>query len=194
MRIYYDAELPTRTGLTAGSPRWLHLERFIDACAAENLITVLEVGSGAGHDGILLGAAGLGYTGVDLSAVGTELCRGQGLQAVQASATALPFKDGSFDAVWTMSTLMHLPGEGMEEALREIHRVMRPAGLLEVGVWGADTDGVRIDDRDRYFRQRTDRRLKELVSDIGRLVAFETWDYLPGGGHYQWAQVRVNAS
>lgn len=93
-----------------------------------------------------------------------------------------------------MSTLMHLPGEGMEEALREIRRVMRPAGLLEVGVWGADTDGARIDGRGRYFRQRTDRRLKELVTDIGRLMAFETWDYLPGGGHYQWAQVSANAS
>ena len=193
MRAFYDNELPTRAGLAAGSPRRLRLERFVAACVAERLHAVLEVGSGAGHDGRLISAAGLGYTGVDLSAVGVDLCRAQGLDAVQASAIALPFKDGSFDAGWTMSTLMHLPGDGIEHALRELRRVIRPGGLLEVGVWGADSDGARIDDRGRYFRQRTDRHLQQLVAEVGDLLAFETWDYQLGGGHYQWARVAVSS-
>jgi SAM-dependent methyltransferase len=193
MRAFYDIELPTRAGLAAGSPRRLRLERFVAACVTERLHSVLEVGSGAGHDGSLIRAAGLGYTGVDLSAVGAALCRARGLDAVQASATALPFKDGSFDAGWTMSTLMHLPGDDIEQALRELRRVIRPGGLIDVGVWGADTDGTRIDDQGRYFRHLTDLHLQELVVKIGDLQAFETWDYLPGGGHYQWARVVVTS-
>lgn len=193
MRTFYDNELPTRTALAAGSPRRLRLERFVAACVAERVQAVLEVGSGAGHDGSLIRAAGLGYTGVDLSAVGADLCRAQGLNAVQASAIALPFKDQSFDAGWTMSTLMHLPGDGIEQALHELRRVIRPGGMFEVGVWGADSDGTRIDDRGRYFRHRTDRHLQEVVAEVGNLVAFETWDYLPGGGHYQWVRVAVGS-
>ena len=191
LRAFYDGELPSRTGPVAGSPRRRHLERFIAACATRTSGVVLEVGSGAGHDGGLLHAAGLGYTGVDLSAVGAGLCRARGLDAVQASATALPFRDRSFDAAWTMSTLMHLPGAGMEQALGEIRRVLRPGGLLEVGVWGAAVDGTRTDERGRFFRQRTDRDLQELLAGFGELVAFETWDHRPGGGHYQWARLVV---
>ena len=193
MRAFYDNELPTRTGLASGSPRRLRLERFIDVCVTERLDAVLEVGSGAGRDGRLISAAGLRYTGVDLSAVGADLCSAQSLDGVQASAIALPFKDRSFDAGWTMSTLMHLPGDDIEQALGELRRVLRPGGLLEVGVWGADTDGIRIDDRGRYFRRRTDRHMQELVAGIGTLLAFETWDYLPGGGHYQSARVVVSS-
>jgi SAM-dependent methyltransferase len=98
------------------------------------LESVLEVGCGAGHDGRLI-RAGLAYTGVDLSAVGVGLCAGLSLHAVQASAINLPFRNRSFDAGWTMSTLMHLPGNDINVALNELGRVIRPGGLLEVGVW-----------------------------------------------------------
>jgi len=35
------------------------------------------------------------------------------------------------------------------------------------------------------FRHRTDRDLQELLAEVGDLLAFDTWDYLTGGGHYQ---------
>jgi hypothetical protein len=35
-----------------------------------------------------------------------------------------------------MSTHMHLPGNDINVALTELGRVIRPGGLLEVGVWG----------------------------------------------------------
>lgn len=191
MRDYYDGELPTRAGLAPGSRRSQRLEDFVDACQRRQLNSVLEVGSGAGHDGKVISAAGIGYTGADLSAVGVGLCSELGLRAVQASATALPFRDRVFDAGWTMSTLMHLPGEDIVVALAELGRVIRPGGLLEVGVWGAEKVGTRIDDRGRYFRQRTDDQMRVLCAHVGEVVAFATWDYLAGGGHYQWARVLV---
>lgn len=155
---------------------------------------MLEVGAGAGHDGAFVHEADLAYTGVDLSAVGARLCKTRGLEAVQASATALPFGADSFDAAWSMSTLMHLPGEDILAALHELHRVVRPGGLLEIGVWGADVDGVYIDDQGRHFRQRTDAQIAELLRQVGNLVAFKTWNHLSGGGHYQWGRVVVSGS
>lgn len=192
MQAFYDEELPRRNGVTVGSPRRAHLEQFVETCRSRGLRAALEVGAGGGHDGAVIQMAGFGYTGVDLSSVGVRLCRTRGLDGVQASATALPFAADSFDAAWSMSVLMHLPGEDMLVALRELHRVVRPGGLVEVGVWGADADGVFVDDAGRYFRYRTDGRMAEMLGQIGALVAFETWDHLKGGPHYQWGRMVVS--
>jgi SAM-dependent methyltransferase len=191
MRDYYDAELPTRVDPPPGSCRSSRLRDFVRVCQVLRLGAVLEVGSGAGRDGRVMPAAGLGYTGVDLSAVGVRLCNELGMRAVQASATALPFKSRAFDAAWTMSTLMHLPGDDIQLALSELGRVIRPGGLLEVGVWGADESRIRIDDHGRYFRHRTDDEMRDLFSEIGEVVGFATWDHLAGGSHYQWARLRM---
>lgn len=191
MRVHYDSELPTRTQPPPTSDRSRRLREFIDECGTRQLQSILEVGCGAGHDGKVMRAAGLGYTGADLSAVGVELCARSSLHAVQASAVNLPLRSRSFDAGWTMSTLMHLPGDDIDLALAELGRVIRPGGLLEVGVWGADELHTRIDDHGRYFRHRTDDQLQQLLSRIGEVVAFETWEPFPDTGHYQWARVLI---
>jgi SAM-dependent methyltransferase len=124
------------------------------------------------------------------------LCAGLSLHAVQASAINLPFRNRSFDAGWTISTLMHLPGNDINLALTELGRVIRPGGLLEVGVWGADELHTRIDDHGRYFRLRTDDQLQGLLSGIGQVVAFETWDRFQtpavttNGLGYRWVMRR----
>lgn len=195
MRSYYDAELRGRTAQAPDSPRSLRLADFVDVCRTRRLTSVLEVGSGAGHDARVLGAAGLRYTGVDLSAVGVALAGRLGLQAVEASAVALPFRDEVFDAAWSMSTLMHLPGEDIVVALGELARVVRPGGLLEVGVWGAEEEAKTwFDDQGRHFRLRTDVQMTELLAGVGDVEAFATWDHRPNGGHYQWARVTVGVS
>lgn len=191
MRDYYDAELRSRADRPLTSERGTHLSDFVTECRARYLSSVIEVGCGAGRDGQTMVTHDFDYTGIDLSAVGVEVCQGFGLSAVQASAIDLPFSDRSFDAGWTMSTLMHLPGDDIKLALAELARVIRPGGLLEIGVWGADEPRVRIDDDGRYFRSRTDHQLRELLSAIGDVEAFETWSRFADTGHYQWARVKI---
>ena len=192
LRRFYDVELVDRAARPLGEDRESHLHDFVDRCLGERRTRVLEVGCGAGRDGTPMARAGLGYVGVDLSATGVAVCRRLGLLAAQASATALPFADRSVDVAWSMSTLMHLPGDGMDRALAELGRVVVPGGILEIGVWGKDVDGHRFDSHGRYFRHRTDDEVRRMLGAAGEVDAFETWDHLDDdGAHYQWARVRV---
>ena len=52
----------------------------------------------------------------------------------QGDATALPFEDGSFDAVLSQFALMYFPDRIV--ALTEMVRVLRPGGRLTIAVWG----------------------------------------------------------
>lgn len=153
---------------------------------------MLEVGCGPGRDGAALDAAGFEYTGVDLSPVAARICREQGLSAREADATSLPFATDSFDAAWSMSTLMHLPGDGFAQAIDELKRVVRPGGMVEIGVWGDVQDNERPHPGDgRYFRRRTDGNLRAELEVLGVVVDFDTWAWSDGGMHYQWARVEV---
>ena len=50
------------------------------------------------------------------------------------SATELPFDDGSFDVVFCQQGLQYFPDRG--KAMREMRRVLAPAGRLAANVWG----------------------------------------------------------
>ena len=86
---------------------------------------MLDVGCGEGElarhlpDGAWLG--------VDSS---REMLTRAPAPAVLADAAALPFPDGSFDAVALLYVLYHL--QEPASALSEAHRVLRPGGLLAV--------------------------------------------------------------
>ncbi|HET7801140.1 MAG TPA: class I SAM-dependent methyltransferase [Humibacillus xanthopallidus] len=191
LRSYYDQEMARRAERPLGEERERRLADFVRLCRDAGLSSVVEVGCGAGRDGTVLAAAGLAYRGLDLSTAAVELCRGLGLDAVEGVATELPYDADEFDAGWSMSTLMHLPGDGLERALAELHRVIRPGGVLEVGVWGAEEKREWTDPDGRYFLSRTDEDVRALLSAVGHVTAFDTWSSFADGGHYQWARVVV---
>ncbi len=66
-------------------------------------------------------------------AVGLDISRGmlgqahaRGLSVLAGSATDLPFKDESFDLVYSFKVLAHV--QAIEQAMREVARVLRPGG------------------------------------------------------------------
>lgn len=192
LRAHYDAtEMHQRATRPLGEDRSHALDRFLEQLRVRELRSVLEVGCGAGRDGATIQGAGFGYSGVDLSPAAVQHSNDRGLRAMEADATSLPFDSGSFDAAWSMSTLMHLPGDDFATALDEISRVVRPGGLIEVGLWGHTQNRNWTAPDGRYFRHRTDDDLQTELTRLGTLVDFGTWEWIEDGGHYQWARVVV---
>lgn len=89
---------------------------------------VLEAGCGTGL--LLSRIAGIASeaVGVDLSSGMLAHAQARGLDVVQGSVTALPFRDASFDTVCSFKVLAHVPD--IDGALRELARVTRPGGHL----------------------------------------------------------------
>src|SRR5580704_18278516 len=96
--------------VTHGIPA--EVDRFV---ATANLKDkkVLEVGAGSG----LLQDAVADYTGLDISATARRFFH---KPFVQASATDMPFPDNTFDGMWTIWVLEHIPNP--EKALMEMRR------------------------------------------------------------------------
>ncbi len=96
--------------------------------------TLLDVGCGSGQTMTWFRARWPGWrtVGLDVAREGlTAAHHGVGQRVFGASALDLPLPTASVDAVITLDVLQHLPfGGGDERALREMHRVLRPGGLV----------------------------------------------------------------
>ena len=94
---------------------------------------MLDVGCGSGQTMAWFRSLYPGWetAGVDVSPEAVAAARQTGAAVSSASALGLPFADRSVDLVITLDVFQHLPLRGGDlVALAEIHRVLRPGGLL----------------------------------------------------------------
>ena len=111
-------------------------------------LKVLEVGCGLGTDGAQFAEAGADYTGIDLTDAAVELARKRfelfdlSGKFQTADAENLPFEDNTFDVVYSHGVLHHTPDT--RQALREIHRVLRPGGRAIVMLYHRDSYNYRV--------------------------------------------------
>ena len=93
---------------------------------------VLDLGCGAGVPMTKALGAGRRVTGVDLSTRQLELARAAVPEAtfVQADMTRLALPASSLDAVTAFYSLTHLPQAELPGLLADIHRWLRPGGVL----------------------------------------------------------------
>jgi len=99
---------------------------------------VLDIGCGTGGNLKWLAryVGGSKIVGIDIAPKALEFCRIHHHRLLaQASATALPFAAELFDLVTSFDVLVQIPGDDADgQALREMHRVLRPGGIAFVRV------------------------------------------------------------
>ena len=184
---YYDAESANRDLLTTEGRRLSGRLRAISSILPKAPARVLDIGSGPGRDCEALIAVGIAVTAIDLSFENATRCVGHGARALVGTAGSLPFRSATFDAIWSMSVLMHVTDHAIAATLRELRRVLRPGGVAVLGTWGrsaGDTTRNEVDS-DRNFFRRSDLEWKSLlISNLGDIEHYENWPY-------QWAEVRA---
>jgi trans-aconitate methyltransferase len=114
-------------GLAGGVVDWL---------GAQPAEQILDLGCGDGQLTVRLMESGAGVRGVDASEQMVKAARARGVMADAANAEALPFPDGSFDAVFSNAALHWVRDQ--DAMMREVHRVLRPGGrfVAEMGGQG----------------------------------------------------------
>jgi SAM-dependent methyltransferase len=136
-------------------------------------LDILDVGSGGSFLPVYLGvSAGCRVVSIDLADprdTGADAWRrslngwsrrngGRSLPTAftRCDAGRLPFRDASFDRVFVVSTIEHMPGEGDSVAAREIGRVLRPGGLAVISVpvgWAGMRETASSADSEFFERQ-----------------------------------------
>lgn len=96
--------------------------------------SILDAGCGSGDLMQRLTADGGVCEGVDLSSAFVAMAQRQNLQVCQGSIHELPHEADCFDAGVANYVLPYLPPAGQYLALRELHRVLRPGGVVVISV------------------------------------------------------------
>jgi len=114
----------------AGKMRWARRVKMLSNHLGPGM-SVLELGCGAGYFTRELARSGADIVAVDVSPELLEMaradCSAKNVRYEIQNACALSYPDAAFDSVVGSSVLHHLE---IKEAVREIHRVLKPRGTI----------------------------------------------------------------
>lgn len=145
-------------------------DTFIKRFAQEVQGLVLDVGSGSGRDAGILREAGLHVVCLDASESMVQLTEKKGFESICADFAFIPFEDNAFDAVWCYTSLLHIPKEQVGMALKEVSRVLKPNGVLGLGLIEGNTEGRKEGDNmkpARYFAYYQKDEIEHLLKEAG---------------------------
>ena len=143
------------------------IDDLLEAARIGPVMCVLDLACGPGFISAAIAELGAQPVGLDFSSAMVELARAghPHIRFEEGEAEALPFADGSFDAVIGNFGIHHVPDP--VRALREAHRVLRPDGRVAFTAWTAPGENIAW------------RLLYDAISAHGDLGAANT--PLPGG-------------
>lgn len=175
---------------------WKLVERqqFLALLQQEGKTTLLEIGAGTGKDSLFFQQNGLHVVCTDLSPAMVALCREKGLEAYEMDFLHLDFAPASFDAIYALNCLLHVPTAALPVVLQNIRDLLRPSGLFFLGVYGGfEKEGVNEQDYHvppRFFSFHTDEFMRDAVAPYFDLVAFKAIDLPKRSAHFQSMTLR----
>jgi SAM-dependent methyltransferase len=178
LRAAYDRNADERERNTTET--WKQDERsaFLARLQAEQRQTLLEIGSGPGKDSLYFQEQGLDVTCTDLSPAMVALCKQKGLRAYVRDFLHLEFPPDSFEAVYALNCLLHVPKCDLPAVLASIQQILLPGGLFFLGLWGGrDAEYVWEGDTyepKRFFSLHLDDGIRAAVQPYFDEVSFKT--------------------
>ncbi|WP_079914430.1 class I SAM-dependent methyltransferase [Paenibacillus sp. 32352] len=172
----YDADAVRRSHSSMSDWKAVERDLFIERLRKNGGGSVLEIGAGTGRDSFYFQQCGLEVTCIDLSEEMVRHCKEKGLNTAVMDFYQLEFPDRSFDAVYALNCLLHVPKQELGQVLAEIRRVLKPNGLFYMGVYGGrDSEGIWESDvcePKRFFSFYTDAAIQEAVKPYFKLDSY----------------------
>ena len=173
-------------------------KRFLLSMQQENKTKLLEIGAGTGRDSLFFQDQDFEVTCIDLSPAMIELCKKKGLNAFVMDMTRIDLPENSFDAVYTMNSLLHLPKDKFAAVLNQINSLLRTDGLFFLGMYGGyDFEGISENDAytpKRFFSFFEDEHLQEETAKVFDIINFTRIITEPGNPlHFQSLMLRKRA-
>lgn len=130
LRAAYDSSAEWRDRQEKAEWKLAERAAFLQLLKAENRERLLEIGAGSGQDSLFFSEAGLDVLATDLSPMMVERCRAKGLNARVADVLNLGVPLASFEAVYAMNCLLHVPDSDLTGALTAVREVLRSRRCL----------------------------------------------------------------
>jgi cyclopropane fatty-acyl-phospholipid synthase-like methyltransferase len=171
------------------------LDYFLAHVGGKKGSKVLDIGAGSGQHSKFLQDHGCHMLCIDMSYEMIQSCEAKGLEARVMDFYALDLADESFDGVWSMNALLHVPKKSLDFVLSNIRRVMKTGGLFYMGVYGGiDSEGVWEEDSyepKRFFSFYSDKAIQDKVRPFFELLDFRTVRHNDRGMDYQAMLLRM---
>ena len=150
---------------------------FLSLLQKEGKRKLLEIGAGTGLNGKFFQEKGLAVVCTDLSSENVRLCRAKGLTAYAMDFLRLDFPESSFDSAFALNCLLHVPRQDLPQVLLAVHDVLKPKGLLYLGLYGGkEFEGVWTEDEyepKRFFCFHTDDQIRMVTTEVFELLRFK---------------------
>jgi SAM-dependent methyltransferase len=177
LRVSYDRKAHERDHATPQAWKVTERRHFLELLQQQHTHTLLELGAGTGRDGKFFQDHGLEVTCIDLSPAMVDLCRQKGLTACVMDFGDLQFPANSFEAVYALNCLLHLPKHELPTVLQAIDTVLIPTGLFYMGMYGGyDQEGIWAEDTyepRRFFAFYSDAHLQQVVTQVFEVLSFK---------------------
>lgn len=151
---------------------------------------LIELGCGAADFARRLVAAHPGATLLGLEVDERQMAKNlaqpeghwAGIRFAAAGAQAIPAADASFDGALMLKSLHHVPLESLDQALAEVHRVLKPGGWLYVSepvFDGLSNEVIRLFNDEGLVRREAYQALMRALAGGGWQMVTERFFEMP---------------
>jgi cyclopropane fatty-acyl-phospholipid synthase-like methyltransferase len=133
---------------------------------------LLDIGCGTGRDSLILSNEGFDIIAIDLSEEMLKIAKeiAPKVTFLKMDIRNMSFKKRSFDCIWSLAALLHIPKENIENVFCRISEIIKISGLfvfsLKLGEgekYVENKGDNNLDGARRFFAYYSEEELKEIL-------------------------------
>jgi ubiquinone/menaquinone biosynthesis C-methylase UbiE len=140
----------------------------------QNVKSILDLGCGAGRNCLFLAKKGFSLSSIDISGSALRITNAwihkeklTNVALTRGTMTTLPFNDGCFDTVISISVIHHAVKKDIEKTIAEVYRILKKNGIFFTNVASIEDprygEGKELEeDTFRILEAFEDKRFEEL--------------------------------